>query len=751
MTKKNVIEKETLDEFLTRKYGEGIIASVDTINQKPRDILPTILSLDIALNGGIPDGKIVLLSGKPKAGKCLGTNSSFIITTNGVLSMAELKGLAKCAVSHSGKTRNINYWYNNGIDKVLKIKTDNGNILSVTQDHPLMILDGDGDTKWKKGKDLIVGDILVGRRGDRIWGDKILEQNEAYVYGLLIGDGHLNKNRIIFSNVDPICTRAFKQFANDNNCAVRTYKNKDHHLNSIDIVLPIFKMGWYIGKYKQIPCELRQMNEKTICHILRGYFDADGGIEKNKYVSATTSSRTLATQIQSILLNLGILSRVRQVKKRAKIDGGYSQYGDYYSIYIYGVKDLVKFKNLIGFKIPRKRDLLERICNRKSSPKKDTIPNLGKLLLKLKNIIISNKDNHLLGRTNMWITANRWIRGKRKVERDSLNKFLDFYSRYQHVDEYQKIKKLSEHKLFFSEITEITEDKEHTSDINVQYEHSFISNGIMSHNTTLCLELLNNAIQLDRPAFYMDIERRCSRELIDTIRGLDASKLKIVKSTDEKLLSAEEWLDILEQIIKQQKKAVIVVDSLAMLSNLSEQSETIGWNKDMNSTTPRLVASFFRRMQQIIDNNDTILIFISQVTSNRDPMSRSKWVEKGGIAVQYSASVWIKVTFTKLWPANNDNNQIDGHDINFQIVSSALGKPYLPCCLPLRYGEGIDKILDLLRVSENVGLIDKKGTWYSIPSLETDKFQGINNMINFLKDNDSIKNQLETKVREMIF
>lgn len=269
--------------------------------------------------------------------------------------------------------------------------------------------------------------------------------------------------------------------------------------------------------------------------------------------------------------------------------------------------------------------------------------------------------------------------------------------------------------------------------------------------TTLCLEILSNAIQLGRPAFYLDIERRCSQDLMKTINDLDSSKLKFIQSTPEKLLSAEDWLDILEQTIKKQKNAVIVVDSLAMLSNLSEQSEATGWNKDMNSTTPRLVASFFRRMQQTIDNNNTILIFISQVTTNRDPMSRSKWVEKGGIAIQYSASVWIKVNYVKLWPPNNKTNQIDGHDIIFDIKTSALGKPHIPCVLPLRFGEGIDRTLDLLNIAENVGLLDRRGSWFTIPSFSEEKFQGIDKIASFLKQNKDIKSKLENKIREIIF
>ena len=68
--RKPKIEEENLDAFLTRIHGEGIIATADkALPPQSRDLLHTPLSLDIALSGGIPDGTICLITGKPKSGK----------------------------------------------------------------------------------------------------------------------------------------------------------------------------------------------------------------------------------------------------------------------------------------------------------------------------------------------------------------------------------------------------------------------------------------------------------------------------------------------------------------------------------------------------------------------------------------------------------------------------------------------------------------------------------------------------------
>lgn len=277
-----------------------------------------------------------------------------------------------------------------------------------------------------------------------------------------------------------------------------------------------------------------------------------------------------------------------------------------------------------------------------------------------------------------------------------------------------------------------------------------ISGKSKAGKTSICLEILKNAIDDNRPSFYFDIERRCSHSLLKTIQGLNTEKLHIIKSTPEKVLSAEEWLRLIESTIKENKKAVMVVDSIAALSTMTEQSEMIGDNKDM-AGTPKLLAGFFRKVQQTIDDNDCIIIFISQLQTNREPMGK-KFVEKGGLAIGYACSVWVNTNWVKLWDKNPDTNSPDGQDIQVNVICSALGKPYLPCEIPLRFGEGVDRIRDVIMHSENLGLIEKAGSWYNFKG-GGEKFQGLNDLRKYLKDNEyGIKKfkELEAEIRNIL-
>lgn len=61
--------------------------------------------------------------------------------------------------------------------------------------------------------------------------------------------------------------------------------------------------------------------------------------------------------------------------------------------------------------------------------------------------------------------------------------------------------------------------------------------------------------------------------------------------------------------------------------------------------------------------------------TNREPRG-PKYIEKGGLAIQYACSVWLKVTWTQQWERNAETNAPDGHDMHIVVQSSALGRPF---------------------------------------------------------------------------
>jgi len=59
----------SVKEDVTKTFGDDIILSGNTVVDRKSIIIPVSPSLDIVLNGGIPEGSFVVFTGQPKCGK----------------------------------------------------------------------------------------------------------------------------------------------------------------------------------------------------------------------------------------------------------------------------------------------------------------------------------------------------------------------------------------------------------------------------------------------------------------------------------------------------------------------------------------------------------------------------------------------------------------------------------------------------------------------------------------------------------
>lgn len=87
-------------------------------------------------------------------------------------------------VNRYGKLEKPSHLTVNGVRAVKEITTYFGYKELITDNHPLLVLDTINNFVWVEAKDLHIGDIVVSRVGDLIFGSKSLDKNEAYNLGL---------------------------------------------------------------------------------------------------------------------------------------------------------------------------------------------------------------------------------------------------------------------------------------------------------------------------------------------------------------------------------------------------------------------------------------------------------------------------------------------------------------------------------------------------------------------------------------
>jgi len=127
-----------------------------------------------------------------------------------------------------------------------------------------------------------------------------------------------------------------------------------------------------------------------------------------------------------------------------------------------------------------------------------------------------------------------------------------------------------------------------------------------SGKTTTALCFAAKCQKLGKKIIYANTEGRLAKQNFEGIKGLDPDKILIVESTDDRVLSAEDFLNIIEYYINNDPECVIIVDSM---SNMVPKVELEGEVRTgVRNSLPRLLSMFFKRIGGSVTKNKTILI-----------------------------------------------------------------------------------------------------------------------------------------------
>lgn len=292
--------------------------------------------------------------------------------------------------------------------------------------------------------------------------------------------------------------------------------------------------------------------------------------------------------------------------------------------------------------------------------------------------------------------------------------------------------------------------------------------------TTTAMQIAANAQKEGRPIIYLDVEGRL-KEMNFEVRDLDPAKMKIIHPEDQPL-PAEVFLDAGYKLMTDPEYhgAVMIIDSI---SSLIPEKEL---NADMEpgrAGLPKLLSIFTKKMGQILPNQRGIIICITHYIANTSGYGAAK-MSDGGNKIQYQADTRLEVKSngTKvpaIAPWEDDNGTRIGQIINWKILCSSMGSPGGNAQSYIRYGHGIDKCQELLMLGQDVGMIERAGSWLKFNFLLEDpklmkkidsdlnledkeqclkrfSFQSKNKAYDFLIENKDVLNLLEKKIKEMI-
>tara|TARA_Y100001937_G_scaffold120782_1_gene178492 strand:+ start:369 stop:1475 length:1107 start_codon:yes stop_codon:yes gene_type:complete len=252
--------------------------------------------------------------------------------------------------------------------------------------------------------------------------------------------------------------------------------------------------------------------------------------------------------------------------------------------------------------------------------------------------------------------------------------------------------------------------------------------------TTTSLYFAAKAQAAGKNVFYFNTEGRLTKENFTGIKGLDASKIKVIQATDNQpVVSAETFLNAIETYVKNTPDFVAIIDSV---SNMVPQDELDGDVRGgVRAQLPRLLSMFFKRISNDVARTKSILIFITHNIANTggSRWSPAKLADCGNM-LQYQAGTNMVITHRGKWEETDEAGNDVGQVANWIVKTSASGgKPNSNAISYIRYGTGIDEVRELCEIANELTFIKQAGAWYTILSAITSDDKRI---VNLLKKND---------------
>ena len=394
---------------------------------------------------------------------------SLVLTEEGLIPIESLVPNSKDSSEHridlkvlslNGKVSRADRFFNSGKHPTIRIRTATGLEIEGSYNHPVLTLtkgeNGKPVYRWKTLYELQEGDYVVVARDSQFFPEEdLITEEEAFLLGSLVSEGYVNVQRVGFSNADHEFTEEFER------CLIKSGKTLvEYQIHEKSFVERVRQLGFdHRSEEKEIPQVVLRSSKKVQRAFLRALFEEDGSVSKvgqTVFVFYHSKSLKLIKQLQIVLLNFGIVSRIHRDKH-------------IYRLLISGARNLKKFAEEIGFVGEKQRKLEEYIKDYgKALSRTDKIPFLSQYLRKKYRF-----------RFGEWFI-------KHNIDRyESLERYMSLLERYLDDEDLKLVKEFLRNKYFFDQVVfKGFGGYKTVYSIRVDSRcHSFVANGIINHNT----------------------------------------------------------------------------------------------------------------------------------------------------------------------------------------------------------------------------------------------------------------------------
>jgi intein/homing endonuclease len=480
------------------------IRAVATSKNALRGFTPTWLIMDEA--AFIENGAIVFGTALTALG-CL-KKDSLILTEGGLVSMDELVtekdilGFSDLKTPHrvcnkDGVIVDATQTFVSEYGETFKIKTKLGIELEGSWKHPILV-NRNNSEKWVRMNKLEVGDKPIIQYNQNYFGKSSkfefnfektpnnkpvniptnLESNLNFCYllGLFVAEGNFTSRGITITNTDKRIQEFLLNDEADLGNGFTQVDDRHFQFYSTELVswFESFGLNKHNARDKEIPLALLKMPKSVIKAFLQGMFDGDG-MSTIKDIKYSSTSKKLIKTLHTLLLNFGIISHVKKNKYKtseSSIIKNKDRVCIIYNLKIYSINAL-RFYEEIGFRIGRKQNNYEYLLNKVDN---------SRYVLINKELISNLLKEHNLPKYKVRFLDRFWESKYERLTYHSLYKLIEIIPNSDLLTYLLSQVKYNE-SFYIDEIVDIEKSEDYTYDLHVPETNSFISNGLISHNT----------------------------------------------------------------------------------------------------------------------------------------------------------------------------------------------------------------------------------------------------------------------------
>src|SRR5882724_8435564 len=395
--------------------------------------------------------------------------------------------------------------WSKGVRQVFRVALASGRTLRATSNH--LVFTGDG---WKAEGQLAIGSrVAIGRQFPTVTNPVVWPDAEICLLGHLVGDGSYLKNQPLrYTTASETNSKLVTESAIALGSTVKRYAGRGqwHQLlisgngnrwHAAGVGAWLKKLGIYGQRshQKHLPREVFQLTDAQIGLLLRHLWATDGCIHvrpvgrrgaPNVYFSSC--SEQLVRDVTALLLRLGIVGRIQQVKQQSG--------RPLWSVYVSGSEQQALFLARVGAFGPREapaKMLAAKLAVTRSNPNVDTLPQ--ELYVQLRSSMNAQgltwrQIGSLRGTP---YSSNRF---RYAPSRTTFNSYVDLLDN-------DALMVWSRSDLFWDRVVAVgLEGEEEVFDMTVPGPASWLADGIVSHNSGALEQDADLILLIYREEFY---------------------------------------------------------------------------------------------------------------------------------------------------------------------------------------------------------------------------------------------------------